>query len=152
MKYAKLEDGVLRFAPKVLRVDGKTMINPNGETLKQYGYLPIAEDIMPMAMEGYEVQSAGYAVEDGQIVHKWEQVEKPIPTQEDISRMRQTAYEAECDSLLVAWMGYTAEGDTAKAESARKAYLRAKAEVRKRLPYAEESSVQIPIAGDDDLL
>lgn len=59
------------------------------------------------------------------------------PTNEEISQMRQTAYEAECDSLLIAWMGYTAEGDTEKAESARKAYLRAKAEVRKRLPYAE---------------
>jgi hypothetical protein len=59
------------------------------------------------------------------------------PTNEEISQMRQEAYEAECDSLLIAWMGYTAEGDTAKAESARLAYLRAKAEVRKRLPYGE---------------
>lgn len=65
------------------------------------------------------------------------QVPIPQPTQEEISQMRQTAYEAECDSLLIAWMGYTAEGDEAKAESARKAYLRAKAEVRKRLPYNE---------------
>lgn len=136
-KYAKLEDGILRFAPKVLRVDGKTIINPNGETLKAYGYLPIAEDIMPMAMEGYEVQSAGYAVEDGQIIHKWEQVEKPIPTQEEISALRQSAYERECDPYLVAYQGYLVEGDTEKAESARKAYLRAKAEVRKRLPYTE---------------
>lgn len=59
------------------------------------------------------------------------------PTNEEISALRQTAYEAECDSLLIAWMGYTAEGDETKAESARKAYLRAKAEVRKRLPYNE---------------
>ena len=56
---------------------------------------------------------------------------------EEISTLRQQAYEAECDSLLLAWMGYTAEGDEAKAESARKAYLKAKAEVRARLPYNE---------------
>ena len=57
------------------------------------------------------------------------------PTNEEISALRQSAYEAECDQLLIASLGYTAEGDTERAESARKAYLRAKAEVRKRLPY-----------------
>jgi hypothetical protein len=59
------------------------------------------------------------------------------PTNEEISQMRQSAYEAECDPYLVAYQGYLVEGDTAKAESARKAYLKAKAEVRKRLPYNE---------------
>ena len=57
------------------------------------------------------------------------------PTNEEISQMRQSAYEAECDQLLIASLGYEAEGDTEKAESARRAYLKAKAEVRKRLPY-----------------
>lgn len=59
------------------------------------------------------------------------------PTNEEISQMRQEAYEAECDKYQRAYLGYTLEGDTEKAESARKAYLRAKAEVRKRLPYNE---------------
>lgn len=63
------------------------------------------------------------------------QVPIPQPTQEEISQMRKEAYEAECDKYQRAYLGYTLEGDTAKAESARKAYLRAKAEVRKRLPY-----------------
>jgi hypothetical protein len=99
MKYAKLEDGVLRFAPKVLRADGKTMINPNADTLKTHGYLPIAEDIMPIAMEGCEVQSAGYAVEDGQIVHKWVQVAKPVPTDEAISALRAQAYRDRVDPI-----------------------------------------------------
>ena len=61
--------------------------------------------------------------------------EEPPPTNEEISQMRQSAYEAECDQLLIASLGYEAEGDTEKAESARRAYLKAKAEVRKRLPY-----------------
>jgi hypothetical protein len=59
------------------------------------------------------------------------------PTNEEISQMRQEAYVAECDPYLVAYQGYLVEGDTAKAESARLAYLKAKAEVRKRLPYGE---------------
>lgn len=65
------------------------------------------------------------------------QVPIPQPTQEEISQMRQEAYEAECDPYLVAYQGYLVEGDEAKAESARKAYLKAKTEVRKRLPYGE---------------
>ena len=64
--------------------------------------------------------------------------EEPTPpTNEEISLMRQSAYEIECDKYQRAYLGYTLEGDTEKAESARKAYLRAKAEVRKRLPYNE---------------
>ena len=136
-KYAKLIDGKITYAPKVLRVDGKTFINPNGKTLEQYGYLPIAEDIMPMAEEGYEVHAVGYEVKDGAIVRTWKQEPIPQKTDEEISQMRQQAYEAECDQLLIASLGYEAEGDTEKAESARKAYLKAKAEVRARLPYAE---------------
>jgi hypothetical protein len=56
-------------------------------------------------------------------------------TAEEIAEERKKAYTEECDPYLVAYQGYLVEGDTAKAESARKAYLRAKAEVRKRLPY-----------------
>lgn len=63
------------------------------------------------------------------------QVPDPQPTQEEISLMRQSAYEIECDKYQRAYLGYTLEGDTEKAESARKAYLKAKAEVRKRYPY-----------------
>jgi hypothetical protein len=66
---------------------------------------------------------------DGQLV--W-QVGK---TEAEIAEERKRAYTEECDPYLVAYQGYLVEGDTAKAESARKAYLRAKAEVRKRLPY-----------------
>lgn len=85
-----------------------TIFNPSEATLKANGYAPY---IAPV-------------------------VEPTPPTNEEISRMRQEAYVAECDSLLTAYLGYTAEGDTEKAESARRAYLRAKAEVRKRLPYS----------------
>lgn len=70
-------------------------------------------------------------LKDGQLV--W-QVGK---TEEEIAQMRQQAYEAECDQYQRAYLGYTLEGDTAKAESAKQAYLRAKAEVRKRLPYGD---------------
>ena len=99
MKYGKLIDGVLTRAPKVLRVDGKTFINPNGKTLEQYGYLPIAEDIMPMAEEGYEVHAVGYEVKDGQIVHVWEQSPIPPKTRAEVEAMRQEAYRVRVDPI-----------------------------------------------------
>jgi hypothetical protein len=81
--------------------------------------LPIAEDdTEPRLM-----------LKDGALV--W-QVGK---TADEIAEERKRAYTEECDPYLVAYQGYLVEGDTAKAESARLAYLKAKAEVRKRLPY-----------------
>lgn len=80
---------------------------------------PVAEDTEPRLM-----------LKDGALV--W-QVGK---TEAEIAEERKRAYTEECDPYLVAYQGYLVEGDEAKAESARKAYLRAKAEVRKRLPYA----------------
>lgn len=109
-----------------LHTDKGTIFNPSEATLKANGYAPY---IAPV-------------------------VEPTEPTNEEISQIRQSAYEAECDPYLVAYQGYLVEGDEAKAESARRAYLRAKAEVRKRLPYNdnEEEAVIIPLSRDDDLL
>lgn len=75
-------------------------------------------------------------------------------TAEEIAEERKRAYTEECDPYLVAYQGYLVEGDTEKAESARRAYLKAKAEVRKRLPYNDtaEEEVVIPLSRDDDLL
>jgi hypothetical protein len=81
---------------------------------------PIADDTEPRLM-----------LKDGQLV--WQTGK----TEAEIAEERKKAYTEECDPYLVAYQGYLVEGDTAKAESARLAYLRAKAEVRKRLPYAE---------------
>lgn len=80
----------------------------------------------PIAEDGTEPR---LMLVDGQLV--W-QVGK---TEAEIAEERKKAYTEECDPYLVAYQGYLVEGDEAKAESARKAYLRAKAEVRKRLPY-----------------
>jgi hypothetical protein len=93
------------------------------------GTIVCATIVKPTNLDGWEVREVASLADV--------KVGEHIPTQEEISQMRQTAYEAECDPYLVAYQGYLVEGDEAKAESARKAYLRAKAEVRKRLPYNE---------------
>lgn len=124
MIYAKVEDGVVIATTirKPSNMDGWVAVDGTMPPR------PIAEDdTEPRLM-----------LKNGQLV--W-QVGK---TEEEISALRQQAYEAECDSLLIAWMGYTAEGDTEKAESAKQAYLRAKAEVRARLPYASSGRTPSP--------
>lgn len=109
------------------------------------GTIVCATIVKPANLDGWEVREVASLADV--------KVGEHIPTQEELSEERRKAYEAECDSYLTAYQGYLVEGDTAKAESARKAYLRAKAEVRKRLPYAEEAeAVVIPLSGDDDLL
>lgn len=124
-----------------IRQDGKVeYVRHNAKTHLSGEMLFDALPIKPTVSEG---ERASLAYRGGELVWDMEiiqapQAEEPIPmTEEDIAEERKRSYVAECDSLLIAWMGYTAEGDEAKAESARRAYLRAKAEVRKRLPYAE---------------
>jgi hypothetical protein len=118
MIYTRITDGNIVIATTILKpsnMDGWVVVDG---TLPPR---PIAEDdTEPRLM-----------LVDGALV--W-QVGK---TADEIAEERKKAYVAECDPYLVAYQGYLVEGDKAKAESARKAYLKAKAEVRKRLPYAE---------------
>lgn len=118
MIYARITDGKIVIATTINKpsnLDGWTAVD---------GSLPprpIAEDDTEprlMLVDGVLVWQTG-------------------KTADEIAEERKRAYTEECDPYLTAYLGYTAEGDEAKAESARKAYLRAKAEVRKRLPYAE---------------
>lgn len=122
------QDGKVEY----VRHNVKTRLS--GETL--FDALPIK----PTVSEG---ERTSLTYRGGELVWEIEAIpppepEEPIPpTNEEISQMRQSAYEAECDPYLTAYQGYLVEGDTEKAEGARKAYLKAKAEVRKRLPYNE---------------
>lgn len=59
---------------------------------------------------------------------------EPIPA----SEQRRQAYEAECDPLLIASIGYTMEGDDDAAAACRAQYLAKKREIRERIPDEEE--------------
>lgn len=54
---------------------------------------------------------------------------EPIPA----SEQRRMAYEVECDPLLIASLGYEAEGNTEAAEACKAQYLAKKAEIRERI-------------------
>lgn len=45
--YGKLIDGKLQIAPNPLKVDGKTVANPDKELLLNYGYMPVLATEQP---------------------------------------------------------------------------------------------------------
>ena len=41
MRYAKLKDGAIEFAPRKIQMDGATVYNPVPDKLTALGYLPV---------------------------------------------------------------------------------------------------------------
>ena len=79
MRYAKLIDGALVYAPRKLatEIDGEPYIvyNPPAELLEADGWLPVVYTDMPGdAPEGYHYEPI-YTEESGEIVQGWELVE-----------------------------------------------------------------------------
>lgn len=85
MRYAKLIDGKIVFAPRKITVEQEieeeivsfVVYNPNSELIEVNGWLPIVYTDEPGdAPEGY-YYLPGWDEEDGQIVQTWELVEEP---------------------------------------------------------------------------
>ena len=76
MRYAKLIDGVIYYAPKKIQ-DGDTVTyNPTPEMLLPLGYLPVVTTNPPEIPEGYYADYH-WEEQDGEIVQVWEIVEDP---------------------------------------------------------------------------
>ena len=82
MKYAKLIDGVIQFAPKKIKHDDSITYNPPAEMLIERGYKPLIETPCPEAEEGYHYELS-YADQGESIVYVWTLVEDE-PTPEEI--------------------------------------------------------------------
>ena len=73
--YAQLINGVLRLAPKKVKVGDATIYNPTGETLEELGYYPLTYTDMPDdAPEGYHYES-GWTQGETSIIQTWNLVE-----------------------------------------------------------------------------
>lgn len=73
--YAKLIDGVLRYAPKKVEVGDAIIYNPTGETLESLGYYPLTYTEMPDdAPEGYHYED-GWQQGATEIIQVWTLVE-----------------------------------------------------------------------------
>lgn len=82
MRYAKLENGFLSFAPKKIKEGDTTTYNPPAKMLIERGYKPLIESDPPQAEDGYHYELS-YRDEGEQIVYVWTLVEDE-PTADDI--------------------------------------------------------------------
>lgn len=80
MKYGKLENGYIRYAPTTVIWQGHIVNNPDATKLKELGYLPIKHVDMPQdAPEGQHYESSWEETET-EIIQTWILVEnEPIP-------------------------------------------------------------------------
>ena len=78
--FGKLIEGAITYAPTVLILDGRTIINPNAESYAVAGYLPVAEaSPSEPAPEGYHWAPDGWEERDGAIRRVWREEANPPP-------------------------------------------------------------------------
>ena len=74
--YARLDRGNFEYAPNIIYVGNKQIINATAEQYASLGWLPIVKTDMPEAEEGFYYTPV-YTEENGKIVQQWEKVEIP---------------------------------------------------------------------------
>lgn len=80
MKYGKLENGYIQYAPTTVIWQGHIVNNPDETKLKELGYLPIKKVDMPQdAQQGQHYESS-WEQSETEIVQVWKLVKnEPIP-------------------------------------------------------------------------
>ena len=78
--FGKLIEGAITYAPTVIILDGRTILNPNAETYAAAGYLPVdtASPSEP-PREGYHWTPDGWEERDGAIRRVWREEANPPP-------------------------------------------------------------------------
>ena len=85
MRYAKLINNYLSYAPNPIRVGDTYIGNPPDEVYIEAEYLPVVETPMPETDERHYAEPH-WAEQNGQIVQKWEVKEIPITDEEALTR------------------------------------------------------------------
>lgn len=73
MKYGKLIDGAIIFAPRKVKYNGYTIYNPPASVLLELGYKPVEFTDPPAPVEGFHPESSWIETDDA-IVQIWQQV------------------------------------------------------------------------------
>ncbi len=76
MVYAKINDGVVRFAPREVEIGGETVKFPTEEQILSLGYLPVTFTKQPQIPDGYECEPT-WEEASGTVVQGWELVKLP---------------------------------------------------------------------------
>ena len=76
-RYATLTNGRITYAPKKIKYNGCTVMNPSADKLLELGYLPVEYTDAPEAPEGHYYVS-GWEQTDSAIVQTWTLSEEVI--------------------------------------------------------------------------
>ena len=102
--YAKLQNGMLRSAPKTVTWKGCTVNNPSGEKLVELGYKPVVYTDMPENTETGKHYESSWTETEAEITQVWNLVDDPVypepePTAEErISNLETTTGELKSTS------------------------------------------------------
>lgn len=102
--YAKLQNGMLRSAPKTVTWKGCTVNNPSEEKLVELGYKPVVYTDMPENTETGKHYESSWTETEAEITQVWNLVDDPVypepePTAEErISNLETTTGELKSTS------------------------------------------------------
>ena len=98
--HAKLQNGMLRSAPKTVTWNGCTVNNPSAEKLMELGYKPVVYTDMPEnTTEGKHYESS-WTETEAEIIQTWNFVDDPVyPEPEPTPEERLDKVEQRTDTL-----------------------------------------------------
>lgn len=83
--HAKLQNGMLRSAPKTVQWNGCTVNNPSDDKLVELGYKPVRYTDMPTeVVEGKHYES-GWTESETEIIQTWTLTEDPVYPEPELS-------------------------------------------------------------------
>lgn len=98
--YAKLQNGMLRSAPKTVTWNGCTVNNPSTDKLVELGYKPVRYTDMPTDAESGKHYESSWEETETEITQVWNLVEDPVyPEPPETAEERLDKVEKRTDTL-----------------------------------------------------
>lgn len=98
--YAKLQNGMLRSAPKTVTWNGCTVNNPSAEKLMELGYKPVVYTDMPTDAETGKHYESSWTETEAEITQVWNLADDPVyPEPEPTPEERLDKVEQRTDTL-----------------------------------------------------
>lgn len=98
--YAKLQNGMLRSAPKTVQWNGCTVNNPSDDKLLELGYKPVRYTDMPESTETGKHYESSWTESETEITQVWNLVDDPVyPESEPTPEERLDKVEQRTDTL-----------------------------------------------------
>ena len=98
--YAKLQNGMLRSAPKTVTWNGCTVNNPSADKLVELGYKPVVYTDMPTDTESGKHYESSWTESETEITQVWTLIDNPVyPDPEPTPEERLDKVEKRTDTL-----------------------------------------------------